>query len=69
MHYESGMSYFCKESTKETERKAFEYFIIAANMGHIRSQHKVGLYYETGIGTEMDKKKSFEYYLMLIKDI
>ena len=42
--------------------KAFEYYLRSANLEESWACNKIGEMYRLGIGTEIDLKKSFEYY-------
>jgi TPR repeat protein len=43
-------------------RKAAEWFRMAANQGHARSQYQLGKCYEEGEGVEKDRTKAIEWY-------
>ncbi len=42
--------------------KAFEYYKLAANQGHLELAVRVGIFYEDGKGTVKDVSKTLEYY-------
>lgn len=43
-------------------KKAFEYYIVSANLGESWAQNKVADFYRRGIAKEKNLKKAFEYY-------
>lgn len=45
-------------------KKAFEYYIVSANLGESWSANKVGEYYRKGIIENINYKKAFEYYTL-----
>ena len=47
---------------KKMYDKAFEYYLRSANLEESWACNKIGEMYRLGIGTEIDLKKSFEYY-------
>ncbi len=44
--------------------KAFEYYIVSANLGESWAENKVADFYLKGISTEKNLQKAFEYYLL-----
>lgn len=48
--------------TTQDLKKAFEYYLIAANQGLAFAQHVIGFYYDKGYGVEKNSKKAFEYF-------
>lgn len=44
------------------EKKAFEYYKLAADQGHAKSQNSLGIFYDFGIACEKDQEKAFKYY-------
>lgn len=45
-------------------KKAFEYYIVSANLGESWAENKVADFYRTGITKEKNLKKAFEYYCL-----
>lgn len=43
-------------------KKAFEYYIVSANLGESWAENKVAEFYRIGIATEKNLQKAFEYY-------
>src|SRR5581483_1624803 len=50
------------EGINKDEKKAFELIKQLAEKEDPNAQHKLGYYYEKGIGTEIDIKKAVELY-------
>ncbi|KAF0486231.1 HCP-like protein [Gigaspora margarita] len=55
-NYEKGIN------LNKDEKKAFELYLKAANMGHTIAIFDVARCYDNGIGVEMDEHKAFIYY-------
>ena len=50
------------QGVKKDHAKAFELYLIAANLGYNRAQYEVGRDYQNGWGVEKNPKLAFEYY-------
>jgi hypothetical protein len=50
------------QGVKKDYAKAFELYLIAANLGYNPAQYKVGIDYHNGCGVEENPKLAFEYY-------
>jgi TPR repeat protein len=44
------------------EKKAVEYYLLAAQQNHIKAQYNLGVCYDYGNGVVKDEKKAIEYY-------
>ncbi len=53
---------FLYDGVLQNDKKALFFFTKAASSGHIQAQINVGLKYEKGEGTNIDKKKALQWY-------
>ena len=53
---------FLYDGVLQNDKKALLFFTKAASSGHIQAQINVGLKYEKGEGTNIDKKKALQWY-------
>ena len=49
---------------QKRSKKAFKWFKLAAEQGHVEAQHTVGEMYENGDGVEQSYKEAFKWYLL-----
>ncbi|KAF0458302.1 calmodulin-dependent protein kinase [Gigaspora margarita] len=59
---ELGYNYGNGIGVEKDEKKSFEYYMKAAELGDAVAITHVGYCYNDGIGVEKDEKKCFEYY-------
>lgn len=57
-----NLYYWENDDIKQDYKKAFGYFIKAADLGDKNAQFRIGWMYESGEGTDKDYKKAVEYY-------
>ena len=60
--YDISINNACRYEEKKEYDKAFCFYYLLAQKGHINAQNSLGYYYELGIGTAKDEKKAFECY-------
>ena len=57
--YENGVG------VKQSDKKAIEFYEMAAKRGHATAQHNLGLYYQQGIhGATKSNKRAIEYWTL-----
>lgn len=56
-----GLCYRYGYSVDKDEKKAFEYYMMAANQGYVDALDKVGVAYDDGIGVDPDFDKALDY--------
>ena len=59
--YVEAEQYFTGNGKPISYSKAFECFLIAANLGHSKAQFDVGILYEGGLGCKQSLEKAKEY--------
>src|SRR5260364_342265 len=59
---ELGYNYEHGIGVEKDEKKCFEYYMKAAELGNAVAIVNVGNCYQNGDGVEKDEKKAFEYY-------
>lgn len=62
-NYNLGNKYYFAEGADQDYYKAFQFFKIAADQGHVSAQFNLGIMYKNGEGIQQDDKKAFESYL------
>mgnify|MGYP006093238833 CR=1 FL=1 len=63
-NYNAGLMHETGEGGVEKDmKKAFEFYLSAANLGFPLAQYNLGSYYESGEGVIQDLKKAFKWYL------
>lgn len=60
--YSMAKRYDNGQGVKEDYAKAFELYLIAANLSYNLAQYEVGRHYQNGWGVEKNPKLAFEYY-------
>ncbi len=60
--YEQGLAYAFGDGVAQNDRKAFEYFLQAADKGFPLAQYKVGVAYAYGEGVRQDYKSAANWY-------
>jgi TPR repeat protein len=58
-----GYAYDRGEGTRKNAKKAFEWYLKAAEQGHAYVQTNVGVAYDRGESVRKNAKKAFEWYL------
>lgn len=60
--YQMGMKYYSGRGVSEDNKKAFEYFLQAAEGGHANAQYRLGQMYRFGWGVKKDMQKAREWF-------
>lgn len=60
--YQRGMKYYSGRGVSEDNKKAFEYFLQAAEGGHANAQYRLGQMYRFGWGVKKDMQKAREWF-------
>jgi len=60
--YQIGYMYDKAEGVAQDNKAAVEWYLKAAEKGHVRAQYRLGLFYATGTGVDKNLKESGKWY-------
>jgi uncharacterized protein len=60
--YQIGYMYDKGEGVPQDNKSAVEWYLKAAEKGHVKAQYRLGLFYATGTGVEKNLKESEKWY-------
>ena len=61
-NYRLAEKFASDSNSEQSDKKAFEYYLKAAEQGHAESQNEVGAYYHGGYGTDVDYEEAFKWF-------
>jgi uncharacterized protein len=61
-YYQVGYMYDKGEGVPQDNKSAVEWYLKAAEKGHVKAQYRLGLFYATGTGVEKNLKESEKWY-------